>query len=148
MRITKIRINCRDRETKLMGYASITLDNIVAINCIKILQSRGEFFLGMPSQRRKNGGFQDVAHPIVPEARAAFVELIVGAYTLCDNNGYYAAEFELRKENEKELFAQKINDFQLTNYRSSQNDSNPSDKINTTTYRTTESDDFIKWLNG
>ncbi len=68
MKITEIRITLRD-DNKLKGFASITLDDAFVIRGLKIIEGASGPFVAMPSRKRKDGTFQDIAHPINMDTR-------------------------------------------------------------------------------
>lgn len=79
MEITEIRITLRDDE-KLKAFASITLDNALVIRGLKIIEGSAGMFIAMPSRQRKDGTYQDVAHPINRETREWLESLVISAY--------------------------------------------------------------------
>ncbi len=79
MNITEVRISLRD-DAKLKAFASITLDNCFVVRGLKIIEGKSGTFVAMPSRRRKDGEFQDIAHPINNEARAVMERMILNAY--------------------------------------------------------------------
>jgi len=80
MKITEVRVNLQDEEV-LKAFVSITLDNEFVIRGLKIIQSAdGHRFVAMPARRKKDGTFQDIAHPINRETRDYLEEVIFAAY--------------------------------------------------------------------
>jgi stage V sporulation protein G len=79
MNITEVRISLRD-DAKLKAFASITLDNCFVVRGLKIIEGKSGTFVAMPSRRRKDGEYQDIAHPINNEARAKMERVILKAY--------------------------------------------------------------------
>ncbi len=79
MEITEIRISVRN-DNKLKAFASITLDNMLVIRGLKIIEGAKGLFVAMPSRRRPDGTFQDIAHPINNEARAWLEKKVIAAY--------------------------------------------------------------------
>ncbi len=79
MKITEIRVSLRD-DNKLKAFASITLDDCFVIRGLKIIEGAKGVFVAMPSRKRPDGTYQDVAHPINNETRDWMEELIVKAY--------------------------------------------------------------------
>jgi stage V sporulation protein G len=79
MNITEVRISLRD-DAKLKAFASITLDNCFVIRGLKIIEGKSGTFVAMPSRKRKDGEYQDIAHPINNEARAIMERVILKAY--------------------------------------------------------------------
>jgi len=77
--ITEIRITLRD-DNKLKGFASITLDDSFVVRGLKIIEGASGPFIAMPSRKRKDGTFQDIAHPINMETREWMEGQIIAAY--------------------------------------------------------------------
>ncbi len=99
MIITSVKINRKyDSATRLLGFASITLDSMIAIHDIKILDSENEgLFLGMPSRRAKTGVFKDCTHPINNETRQLFENIIMSAFKKCVEENKQVMYLELSK---------------------------------------------------
>jgi stage V sporulation protein G len=81
MKITEIRVSLRDDE-KLKAFVSVTLDNCFVIRGMKIIRGNKGLFVAMPSRRKPDGTFQDLAHPINNSTRRWFEEEILEAYRL------------------------------------------------------------------
>jgi stage V sporulation protein G len=79
MRITEVRVSLRE-DAKLKAFASITLDDSFVIRGLKIIEGKTGTFVAMPSRRRKDGEYQDIAHPINNDARAEMERIILEEY--------------------------------------------------------------------
>lgn len=79
MEITEVRIILRD-EDKLKGFANVTFDNAFVVRGLKIIAGSRGYFISMPSRRRPDGTYQDVAHPVNAESRKLLEERILAAY--------------------------------------------------------------------
>jgi len=79
LEITEIRITLREDE-KLRGFASITLDDCFVVRGLKIIEGANGMFVAMPNRKRKDGSFQDIAHPINAQTREWMENKIVAAY--------------------------------------------------------------------
>jgi stage V sporulation protein G len=79
MKITEVRISLRD-DDKLKAFVSITLDNCFVVRGLKIIKGNRGMFVAMPSRKRPDGTFQDLAHPINNETRSWMEEEILTAY--------------------------------------------------------------------
>ena len=79
MRITEVRVFPVD-EDKLKAFASIVIDDAFVVSDIKIIEGRNGRFLSMPSVRRKNGSFRDIAHPLNSETRADIEARVFARY--------------------------------------------------------------------
>lgn len=79
MDITEVRITLRD-EGRLRAFASITFDNCFVVRGLKIIESTNGTFVAMPSRKRGNGEYQDIAHPISRESREWLEGAVITAY--------------------------------------------------------------------
>lgn len=79
MEITEVVVRPVTDE-RLKAYVSMTLDNALVIKDIKIVDGKNGLFVSMPSRRRKNGKYQDIAHPINMDFRKELEERIFAEY--------------------------------------------------------------------
>ena len=79
MQVTEVRVFPVD-EDKLKAYVTITLDHCFVIRDLKIIHSATGFFVSMPSKKRKDGTYKDIAHPINNETRRMIEERIIAEY--------------------------------------------------------------------
>jgi stage V sporulation protein G len=79
MEITQIRV-FPVHEDKLKAFVSVILDECFVVSDIKIIQGASGLFVSMPSKKRKNGTFRDIAHPLNNETRRRFEEQIIAKY--------------------------------------------------------------------
>lgn len=80
-----------NKKSKLLGFASITFDEMFAINSIKIIKTKKSTFVSYPQQER-DGEYYGVAFPITKEAREKFDNLILEELNK-----------QIKKQNEDEL---------------------------------------------
>ncbi len=98
MEITDIKIRKIITEGRLRAVVSITVDHMLAIHDIKIVQGDERLFIAMPSRKDENGIFRDIVHPILPDARKVIEESILDAY----QKHLALAEVEAQQETAKE----------------------------------------------
>jgi len=67
-------------EEKLKAFVSIVFDQCFMVNDIKIIQGREGLFISMPSRKKKNGEFKDVAHPLNNETRRMIEGKVLAEY--------------------------------------------------------------------
>ncbi len=79
MEITEVRVSPVD-EQKLKAYISITFDNCFVIRDIKVINGNNGLFVSMPSKRRKDGTFKDIAHPLNNETRKMIEDRVLKEY--------------------------------------------------------------------
>jgi len=77
--ITEVRVTLRNEE-KLKGFASITFDNEFVIRGLKIISGKQGYFVSMPSRKRPDGTYQDIAHPINNDMRKKIEERVLDVY--------------------------------------------------------------------
>lgn len=79
MKITEVKVTPVNEE-RLKAYVSITIDNCFVIRDIKIINGPSGLFIAMPSKKRKDGQFRDIAHPLNQETRSLIEESIFSEY--------------------------------------------------------------------
>ncbi|HET9481936.1 MAG TPA: septation regulator SpoVG [Candidatus Polarisedimenticolia bacterium] len=67
-------------EDKLKAFVSIILDDCFVVSDIKIINGNNGLFISMPSKKRKNGTFRDIAHPLNNETRKMLEDKIIAKY--------------------------------------------------------------------
>ncbi|MBQ8824478.1 MAG: septation regulator SpoVG [Ruminococcus sp.] len=80
MEITDIKIRRIITEGRLRAVVSITIDNMLAVHDIKIVQGDERLFVAMPSRKDENGVFRDIVHPISAVARQSIENQIMETY--------------------------------------------------------------------
>jgi stage V sporulation protein G len=79
VKITEVRITLRD-EDKLKAFASITFDDCFVVRGLKVINGAQGYFVSMPSRKRKDGTYQDIAHPINNEMRKEIEDKVLDAF--------------------------------------------------------------------
>lgn len=79
MEITEVKV-FPIHEEKLRAFVSIVFDHCFMVNDIKVIQGRDGLFISMPSRKKKNGEFKDIAHPLNNEARRTIEDRILAAF--------------------------------------------------------------------
>lgn len=67
-------------EDRLKAYVSITIDDCFVIRDLKIIEGTGGLFVAMPSKKRKDGQFKDIAHPLNQETREHIEKMVFAAF--------------------------------------------------------------------
>lgn len=81
MEINDIRIRKILQEGRLRAVVSLTIDGLLAVHDIKIVQGDERLFVAMPSRKDESGVFRDIVHPITADARRLMEEKILAAYS-------------------------------------------------------------------
>ena len=79
MEITEVRVFPVDEE-KLKAFASIIFDDCFVVSDIKVIHGHQGLFISMPSKKRKNGTFRDIAHPLNNATRQMIESRVLGRY--------------------------------------------------------------------
>lgn len=79
MEITEVKIYPTD-EGRLRAYVSIILDHCFIIRELKLVEGEEGLFVSMPSRRRRDGTFKDIAHPLNSEMRSVIEQKVIAAY--------------------------------------------------------------------
>lgn len=79
MRITDVKIFPVNEE-RLKAYVTITIDECFVIRDLKIIKGHEGLFVAMPSKKRKDGQFKDIAHPLNQETRDHIEKSVFDAY--------------------------------------------------------------------
>lgn len=80
MEITDIRIKKTNAEGKMRAVVSLTLDNMIAVHDIKIIESKKGPFIAMPCRKTPSGVYKDIVHPINSETRDMLQSIIIAKY--------------------------------------------------------------------
>jgi stage V sporulation protein G len=79
MEITDVKVIPVDDE-KLKAFVSIVFDQCFVVTDIKIIHGPKGLFVSMPSKKRKDGTFKDIAHPLNYQMRQYLEEKVLGVY--------------------------------------------------------------------
>ena len=79
MEISQVRVFPVEEE-KLKAFVSVIFDECFVVSDIKIINGSNGLFISMPSKKRKNGTFRDIAHPLNNETRRMLEEKILARY--------------------------------------------------------------------
>ena len=79
MEITQVKV-FPVQEEKLKAYVSMVLDDCFLVSDLKVIHGPNGLFISMPSKRKKNGEFKDIAHPLNRETRERMERRILEEY--------------------------------------------------------------------
>lgn len=79
MNITEIKVFPVD-EDRLKAYVTIIIDNCFVVRDLKVIRGTNGMFVAMPSKKRKDGTFKDIAHPLNKETREIIEQKVLAAY--------------------------------------------------------------------
>jgi len=79
MEITEVKV-FPVNEDKLKAYVTIIFDGCFVVRDLKIIHGNTGLFVAMPSKKRKDGTFRDIAHPLNSEMRSSIEKRILVEY--------------------------------------------------------------------
>lgn len=68
MKITEVKVFPVNEE-RLKAYVTLTIDDCFVVRDLKVIKGNDGLFVAMPSKKRKDGQFKDIAHPLNQETR-------------------------------------------------------------------------------
>lgn len=81
MKITSVNVRKIEKEnSRMKGMATVVIDEGFVVRDIRIIEGDKGLFIAMPSKKRPDGEYHDIAHPINQEVRSMFEEAIFKAY--------------------------------------------------------------------
>mgnify|MGYP001618033706 CR=1 FL=1 len=81
MEVTEIRIFLSEEE-RLRAYVTVTFDNCFVVRDLKVINGNTGLFVAMPSKKKKDGTYKDIAHPINSDFRDHLEGLILEKYNV------------------------------------------------------------------
>jgi len=79
MEITDVKIFPR-QEDKLKAYVTVIFDNSFVVRNLKVIKGNNGLFVAMPSRKRKDGTFMEIAHPLTNDLRHELEERVLSEY--------------------------------------------------------------------
>ncbi len=80
MEITEIKVFPTKDEGRLKAYATIIFDDCFIVRDLKVIEGQKSLFVSMPSRKRKDGSFRDIAHPLNIEMRTKIEQGVIDEY--------------------------------------------------------------------
>jgi stage V sporulation protein G len=81
LEITEVRVRPYSKnDDKLKAFATLTFNQCFVVTDLKVIRGKKGLFVAMPSRKRKDGKFKDVAHPLNNETRDMIEKTILEEY--------------------------------------------------------------------
>ncbi len=64
----------------VMAFASVTINDMFAVNNIRVVNSEKGLFVAMPQVKDNKGEYRDICFPVTADLRKQMNEAILGAY--------------------------------------------------------------------
>ena len=77
MKITEVKIYPAKNGGRLRAYATIVFDDSFIVRDLKVIEGNKGLFVSMPSRRRKDGLFKDIAHPLNADMRSLIENTVI-----------------------------------------------------------------------
>lgn len=78
--VTDVRIRKTYNEGKMKAIVSVTFGGEFVVHDIRIIEGDKGLFVAMPSKKRDDGEFKDIAHPITTSMRNKVQEAVIKKY--------------------------------------------------------------------
>ena len=115
MLLTHVKIrNVENTGTRMLGFVSLTLDDMIVVHDIKILNGQDALFLAMPSRMKKTGEFSDVVHPIRKEVRKTLEDIVFSGYEYMKKNNMTVLDLYPKDRAKDSLTDQTFEDFDVS----------------------------------
>lgn len=79
MEVTEVKV-FPVNEDKLKAYVTIVIDHCFVVRDLKIINGSTGLFVAMPSKKRSDGSYKDIAHPLNKSTRVMLEKKILESY--------------------------------------------------------------------
>jgi stage V sporulation protein G len=86
LNITDVRITKIEGDEKLRAFAAIVIEDCFLVGDLRVVEGEDGYFVAMPSKRKRDGSFKDIAYPLNNEVRTAIEERVLLAYETASGN--------------------------------------------------------------
>lgn len=81
MEITEVKVYpVRKPDDKLKAFVTMILDNCFVIRDMKVINGNTGLFVAMPSRKKADGTYADIAHPLNSDMRKRMEDLVLKEY--------------------------------------------------------------------
>jgi stage V sporulation protein G len=80
LNITDVRITKIEGDDKLRAFAALVIDDCFLVGDLRVVEGEEGYFVAMPSRRKRDGSFKDIAYPLNNVLREQIEERILLAY--------------------------------------------------------------------
>ncbi len=81
MEITEVKVYpVKKPDDKLKAFVTIILDDCFVIRDLKVIHGNSGLFVAMPSRKKTDGTYADIAHPLNSEMRQQMEDSVLGEY--------------------------------------------------------------------
>lgn len=80
LNITDVRITKIEGDDKLRAFAALVIDDCFLVGDLRVVEGEDGYFVAMPSRRKRDGSFKDIAYPLNNALREQIEERVLLAY--------------------------------------------------------------------
>ncbi len=80
LNITDIRITKVEGDDKLRAFAALIIEDCFLVGDLRVVEGEDGYFVAMPSRRKRDGSFKDIAYPLNNPLREQIEEQVLLAY--------------------------------------------------------------------
>lgn len=80
LNLTDIRITKIEGDEKLRAFAAIVIEDCFLVGDLRVVEGEEGFFVSMPSKRKRDGSFKDIAYPLNNETRESIERQVLLAF--------------------------------------------------------------------
>jgi len=78
--IEVLRIHRLEGDSRLKAFADVSFAGVFLVKGLRILEGKNGLFVGMPSEKGKDGKWYDTAFPLTKEFRELLTDTVLSAY--------------------------------------------------------------------
>jgi len=86
LNITDIRITKVEGDEKLRAFAAMVFNECFLVGDLRVIEGEEGYFVAMPSKRKRDGTYKDIAYPLNNEAREFIEKKVLVAYEAATGN--------------------------------------------------------------
>ena len=86
LNITDVRITRIEGDEKLRAFAAIVIEDCFLVGDLRVVEGEDGYFVAIPSKRKRDGSFKDIAYPLNNDVRTAIEEKVLLAYEAATGN--------------------------------------------------------------
>ena len=86
LNITDIRITKIEGDEKLRAFAALVIEDCFLVGDLRVVEGEDGYFVAMPSRRKRDGSFKDIAYPLNNALRETIEERVLLAYEEATGN--------------------------------------------------------------
>lgn len=86
LNITDVRITKVDGDDKLRAFAGLVIEDCFLVGDLRVVEGEDGYFVAMPSRRKRDGSFKDIAYPLNNTLREEIEERVLLAYEAATGN--------------------------------------------------------------